>query len=284
MSASNKTDIVLWTLKGKTLDKFDTCLSNNSAAKISTCGRFIAACGKCNLLTYVRITRLQKNLLQYFKTFVPLGFSPDVKIWEVKFNKSGEYLKTENVFNLCGHNSGVHDIAFDQDTSHIATVSKDATWKLFNTKSQYCFYYNINVLTFRSTVAYEQGQSPSCLITAKYAASTANPSLIALSPTGEVIAIATGSTVEVFSGLDGSRDAIVENIYDTPITALLFDPLGKYFLTAGDRHVRVFHNVTGYKVKAETARLRLKEVQTSTTRERLEQSITECNQFVASIK
>lgn len=47
MSASNKTDIVLWTLKGKTLDKFDTCLSNNASAKISTCGRFIAACGKC---------------------------------------------------------------------------------------------------------------------------------------------------------------------------------------------------------------------------------------------
>lgn len=148
-----------------------------------------------------------------------------------------------------------------------------------------CVSYNSNVLTDPlPAVAYEQGQSPSCLITSKYAASTANQSLIALSPTGEVVAIATGSTVEVFSGLDGNRDAVIENIYDTPITALLFDPLGKYFLTAGDRHVRIFHNVTGYKVTAEAARLRLKEGQTSTTRERLEQTITECNQFVATIK
>lgn len=64
-----------------------------------------------------------------------LGFSPDVKVWEVKFNKSGEYLKTINAFNLSGHTSGVYDISFDQDTSHIATISKDGTWKIFNTKS-----------------------------------------------------------------------------------------------------------------------------------------------------
>lgn len=45
MSCSNKTDILLWTLKGTVLDKLDTCLLNNWSAKISTCGRFIAACG-----------------------------------------------------------------------------------------------------------------------------------------------------------------------------------------------------------------------------------------------
>lgn len=56
-------------------------------------------------------------------------------MWEVKFAKTGEYQKTVNVFNLSGHNSGIYDLAFDQDTSHIATVSKDGTWKIFDTKS-----------------------------------------------------------------------------------------------------------------------------------------------------
>ena len=69
-----------------------------------------------------------------------LGFSPDVKVWEVKLTKTGEYQKTVNVFNLSGHNSGIYDIAFDKDTSHIATVSKDGTWKLFDTKSMLLHY------------------------------------------------------------------------------------------------------------------------------------------------
>lgn len=46
MSASNKTDICLWNLKGTILDKLDTCLASNNAVKVSPCGRFIAACGK----------------------------------------------------------------------------------------------------------------------------------------------------------------------------------------------------------------------------------------------
>lgn len=155
-------------------------------------------------------------------------------------------------------------------------------WVLHNA---HAFIYKIsNVFCFPNAVAYEQGQSPTCLITAKYLASTANQSLIALSPTGEVVAIATGSTVELFSGLDGRRDIVIEHIYDTPINSILFDPLGKFFLTAGDRHVRVFHNVTGYKVSAEAAKLRLKSVQTEATRERLEKTIEDCERFVASIK
>lgn len=68
--------------------------------------------------------------------FLFSGFSPDVKVWEVKFAKTGEYQKTVNVFNLSGHNSGIYDLAFDKDTSHIATVSKDGTWKIFDTKSK----------------------------------------------------------------------------------------------------------------------------------------------------
>lgn len=99
-----------------------------------------------------------------------------------------------------------------------------------------------------------------------------------------MVAIATGSTVELFSAIDGRRDNVLEHIYDSPINALLFDPLGKYFLTAGDRHVRVFHNVTGYKVSAAAARLRLKSVQTEAQRERLEKTIEDCEKFVAAIK
>lgn len=50
MTCSNKTDIIIWDLKGNILQKIDTCLMANHSAKISSCGRFIVAVGK--LLLY----------------------------------------------------------------------------------------------------------------------------------------------------------------------------------------------------------------------------------------
>lgn len=72
----------------------------------------------------------QNNLL--------LGFTPEAKIWEVVFNKIGEFQEIipVNQLTLGGHSSGVYDVAFDVDTSHMATVSKDGTWKLYDTNGK----------------------------------------------------------------------------------------------------------------------------------------------------
>lgn len=60
-------------------------------------------------------------------------------MWEVVFNKVGEFqeIVQVNQLTLGGHSSGIYDIAFDVDTSHIATVSKDGTWRLFDTKGKF---------------------------------------------------------------------------------------------------------------------------------------------------
>lgn len=63
-----------------------------------------------------------------------LGFAPEAKVWEVRFTKTGEFQEVKRAFELTGHTSGVYDVAFDVNSSHMATVSKDGTWKLFNTK------------------------------------------------------------------------------------------------------------------------------------------------------
>ena len=115
MTCTNRTNLIIWDLKGNILEELDTYLMSTNCAKISPCGRFIAA----------------------------TGFTSDAKLWEVKFNKAGEYVKTARAFELCGHTSGIYDIAFDQNTAHIATVSKDGTWKLYNTKSKLFLLLNI---------------------------------------------------------------------------------------------------------------------------------------------
>lgn len=111
MTATNRTEIIIWDVRGNILERLDTFLMSNYAVKISTCGRFVAAS----------------------------GFAPDVKLWEVKFSKTGNYEKTARAFELTGHKSGVWDFAFDQDSSHMVTVCKDGTFKLFDTRSKWIY-------------------------------------------------------------------------------------------------------------------------------------------------
>lgn len=94
---------MIWDLKGQILEKIDTYLMSTYSAKISPCGRYIAA----------------------------TGFTPDVKVMEVCFDKSGEYKQVTKAFELTGHSSGIYEIAFDANSTRIVTISKDGTWRLY---------------------------------------------------------------------------------------------------------------------------------------------------------
>lgn len=78
---------------------------------------------------------MRKIYILSFNTFHSQGFTPDVNVWEVVFSKSGEFKTVAKAFDLAGHTSGVHDFGFSADTSQMATVSKDGTYRFYNTKS-----------------------------------------------------------------------------------------------------------------------------------------------------
>ena len=109
MSCSSTTDLVLYDLKGQILHKLDTCLMKTYCGKISPDGRFVAAS----------------------------GFTPDVKLWEVKLSKSGDLEKVKRAFELTGHSSGIWQFAFNADSSRVATVSRDGTWKVYGTNIEF---------------------------------------------------------------------------------------------------------------------------------------------------
>lgn len=110
ITCSTVNDLIVWDLKGEQLATIDTYLGSTHKARISPCGRFVAAS----------------------------GFTPDVKVWEVLFTKSGEFKQVAKAFDLAGHSSGVYDFNFCADTSHMASVSKDGTYRFYDTKSN-CF-------------------------------------------------------------------------------------------------------------------------------------------------
>lgn len=65
---------------------------------------------------------------------------------------------------------------------------------------------------------------------------------------------------------------------------MLFDSLGKYVFTSGDKQIRVFHNVTGYRCAIRTAKEKLTQNQTSATRERLTKQISDNEAFLNKIE
>lgn len=64
-----------------------------------------------------------------------LGFTPDVRVWEVIFSRSGEFEQIKRAFELTGHTSGIYSFDYSPDSGRMVTVSKDGTWRLFNTNS-----------------------------------------------------------------------------------------------------------------------------------------------------
>lgn len=84
--------------------------------------------------------------------------------------------------------------------------------------------------------------------------------------------------------MNGNLDTTIENVFIDHILSIAFDSLGLQLYVAGDRQVRVFHNITGYKVGIEVAKEKLKDKKTTAaTRERLENQIEEYEGVLAQI-
>ncbi|XP_063383996.1 transducin beta-like protein 2 isoform X2 [Cydia fagiglandana] len=236
MSCSSKTDMVIWDLKGQKLDTLDTYLMSTYSAKISPCGRFVVATGQV----------------------------ADIKVMEVCFTKNGEYKQVTKAYDLTGHSSGIYEVAFDVDTSHVATISKDGTWKLYHTKINYAI-----------------GEGPHVLETGRYT-QTANPPCIALSPNAEVLAVSVDGSVEFYDTYTGQLYDTVENVYTAGlINHMKFDASGKYLFVCGEKAVRILHNVCGYQTTVDSCTRLLATRQTSATTERLNKTIQECKETLA---
>ncbi|CAF97319.1 unnamed protein product, partial [Tetraodon nigroviridis] len=209
MSAFTDTSILIWDLKGEILSSINTNQIINSYAAISPCGRFVASC----------------------------GFTPDVKVWEVCFGKTGDFREVTRAFELKGHSAGVHAFAFSNDSHRMVTVSKDGTWKLWNTD-----------------VEYKKQQDPYLLRTVPCASSDG------------VVAISDGSNVAMYNASTGQLEEELHGVHSGEITDLRFDINGRFLVCSGDRAIRVFHR---------DMQDMLKKAQNEGTKQRLQQQIAE---------
>ncbi|KAM6983735.1 transducin beta-like protein 2 [Tautogolabrus adspersus] len=236
MSASTDTTIHIWDLKGEILASINTNQMTNSYAAVSPCGRFVASC----------------------------GFTPDVKVWEVCFGKGGEFKEVARAFDLKGHSAGVHAFAFSNDSHRMVTVSKDGTWKLWNTN-----------------VEYKKQQDPYLLKTVSCASS--DGSRAALSPDGRVVAISDGCNVAMYNATTGQLEEELNGIHSEEINDLRFDVNGRFLVCSGDKAIRVFHNAPGYRAAIRDMQDMLKKAQNEAMKQRLQQQIAEAQSALETV-
>lgn len=67
--------------------------------------------------------------------FVVSGFTPDVKVWEVCFDKSGNFQDVRRAFELKGHMAGVHWFAFSADSHRLVAMSDCHAFLYYNHSS-----------------------------------------------------------------------------------------------------------------------------------------------------
>lgn len=64
-------------------------------------------------------TYFKKNYYSLTKDFAQTfvaGFTPDVKVWEVSFDKGGNFREVVRAFELKGHSAGVYCFSFSNDS------------------------------------------------------------------------------------------------------------------------------------------------------------------------
>lgn len=146
----------------------------------------------------------------------------------------------------------------------MVSVSKDGTWKLWDTD-----------------VEYKKQQDPYLLRTVPCQVS--DGSRIALSPDGRAVAVSNGRDIYMFSANSGQLEQEFHNVHSEDITDLKFDINNRFLVSTGDRAIRVFHNVTGYHAAIEDMEAMLKKSTNSGVKQRLQQQITDAQKALDSI-
>ena len=103
---------------------------------------------------------------------------------------------------------------------------------------------------------------------------TNRPSQISISPDGKLVAVSQDKTVNLFSVLTGQMLAAIVEPHSQPIVKVLFSADGQYLFTAGDKHIRIFHNVPGIEINIQELKETLKRnLSNSAAKERIEKQI-----------
>ncbi|VDD94177.1 unnamed protein product [Enterobius vermicularis] len=199
LSSSDDNKLVVYSLHGELLKTVEPKLNVLYEALVTPDGRFIAAS----------------------------GFTPDVFVFEVLFNRQGEFQDVKKAFDLKGHRSGIPSFAFNQNSSRCVTASKDGTWRLYDTDIRYSLGEEAKTIASGEWDLLKNAPPESVSV--------------AMSLSGKSFAVGASRHIHIFSAVDDTKKFDINLLNRVRIS-----PCGKMVATCGDRYIRVFHNVAEY--------------------------------------
>lgn len=146
----------------------------------------------------------------------------------------------------------------------MVSVSKDGTWKLWNTD-----------------VEYKKQQDPYLLKTVP--CSSSEGSRVALSPDGRVVAVSDGCNVAMYDAASRKLEEEMHGVHSMEITDLRFDINGRFLVCSGDKAIRVFHNAPGYRAAIKDMQDMLRKAQNEAMKQRLQQQIKEAQSALDAV-
>ncbi|TMS35202.1 hypothetical protein L596_002653 [Steinernema carpocapsae] len=207
---------------------------------IACCGKYLISASSDNNIYLYGIDGKVLDLIEtklstlYHAAITPdgrfvaaCGFVPDVFVFETLFDQNGHFKEVKKAFSLIGHSAGVFSFAFNQDSTRAVTVSKDGTWLFYNTNIRYDLGEEAKVLKrVADSPILRSVERPRRLESVRKERRAADEHLY---------------LVDTISSQH--RISLIENVHQSPITAVRISPCGDYFATCGDRTVRVFYNI-----------------------------------------
>ncbi|EJD75802.1 hypothetical protein LOAG_17124 [Loa loa] len=240
MSASVDNQLVIYSIHGEVFRKIELKLNILYSACISPCGRFVGAS----------------------------GFTPDVFVFEVLFDRQGSFQDVKKAFELKGHSSRIYSFSFDQSSTRCVTASKDGTWKVYNTD-----------------VRYSQGEETKIIASGEFELlKNARPESVkvVMSPSGNSFVISANRHIRLYSTLRPQKEfKMILDVHDKPINGLRMSSCGTMIATCGDRYIRIFHNVAEFYSNVVLLEKTIQETREDSRRRRLEEQLHEAKRALS---
>lgn len=185
MSAEVNNRIVILDIKGNEALAFSSCSTGVSFFSGEVLGSVETHQGHLNYAAVSPCGRF----------FGSSGFMSDVRFFEVCFEKSnGNFKEIRKAFDLKGHDAQVLCFSLNKDSTRAASISKDNTWKLWNTD-----------------VDYLHKQDPRCYYTGSLSSSIERAALIVLAPDALSTVISVDDRL-IFFNLSGDEKKCEQEI------------------------------------------------------------------------
>jgi len=247
MSASSDNRIVIYSIAGQVLHTLDTKQNEIYSAAISPCGRFVASS----------------------------GFTSDVKVWFVDFDKAATFRGVRRAFELTGHNSSIWTFTFTNDSRRMLTASKDGTFRVYDTD-----------------IRWQQDEAAHLLCAGEWTVlKSASARIVhaALSPDACAASISVGIVLRIYQLDDvamksGALPMIeIGDTYNACVySRLLYTPdAAQLIVCGGEKHIRIYHNVAG--LRAQLINMQSTRPTNDAHARRLKESIEELQQRIRAI-